>query len=838
MATKSRKDLSALIPSLTLAAGILICIQTFTLERLKLMMVRESDVGALNLSFGSILRLIVENLRPIDAVLLASFAALLLWLILRELRQKSTSADLADALASERRSLLLLAVMGVAACRFYLSPGQFSLGDSLCHVSRVWAAADSFARGHWPFWSFFNYAGYPLLQFYGPLFFVIGGAAANLVGNVEWTTKVFLFLLHSGSAFPMYWWARSVGLSRQAAFVGALAYILTFQHTHTIVWTGALPVAVIYFLFPCVLLAAEKIAARPSARWVVFLSIGTAGLILGHNGYAAQGLQLVLLYVLLRWVLHGACRMEPMRVLTIVLGIAGGVLLCSGFLWPVIAEGKWVYQPTEIPFLLPGVPTIEFLKKLFVWRNLASGWTVAYLGISMVGFALIGGCSAWRRRGGGRETQILRVSGVVAVLAILCAARSGRVANLAVPFVALLAGALAEIRSKGPAPRLTLALVAILLVDLGPTTIQLPFRTDRQFLRDGLKLAARAIYPHRALVADASPSGTHFSHWGYYDGTGLILPTGFFPQGAPRSLNGIDAMIDALNMPQGIRPSARIDLLYLWDVAGLIAHTRHRFVEPDIEETQADARGIPFARLSPASPIVFSERIALALDDSLKELQKRQLLMQYDENDPSRRAYVRLAMRWVERMALDREKRTARVIFLESGEEEAWPPDGWSPGQKPVPHVESPGGLLRDGASDEDGGGPDGPDVAQETLPPAGSETAQAPFERAAPDTTSPMTIARCETELQRVSIGYHAPKDGFLRLAYSWYPALRVLVDGAPVTPLRSVLGAIVIPTTAGSHDLELIAFETKTRLWSLIAGIGAGACCTLLAARIRKRH
>jgi hypothetical protein len=803
---KDRKHVSALISSIILSAAILMCIQALTLERLKLMLVRESSIGVPNLALTETLRVLAANLRPIDYLLLAAFVGILLWHVLREARHRRTSAELGQALASEGQSLLLLAVIAIAACRFYLSPGQFALGDSLCHVSRVWAVSDSFAEGRWPLWSFFNYAGYPLLQFYGPLFFVTAGAAARLIGNVEWTIKVFLFLMHCGSAFPMYSWIRSIRLSRHAALVAAVGYLLTFQHTHTIVWTGAFPVATIYFLFPCVLLAIERATARVSTKWTVILVLSTAGLILGHDGYAAHGLQLVLLYIILRWALPGEGRMAPKRALSAVLSIAAGVLLCAGFLWPVVAEGKWVYQPTEIPFLLPGLPTIEFLKKLLLWRNLASGWTVAYVGISLVGFAIAGGFLSWRRRSAEDVTQMLRASAIVAVLAVLCAARNGRVMNLAIPFIALLAGALTQVRAKGPGPRLTLALLAILLLDLGPTTIQLPFRTDRQFLRDGMRLAARAVYPHRALFADASPNGTHFSHWGYYDGTGLILPTGFFPQGAPHSLNTINAMVDALNVPEGIAASTRIDLLYLWDVAGLVAHTRDRFVEPRVEGTEIQVTGaqgnypeIPIARVSHATPVIFSERIAVAVDDSLKELQKAEFLMDHGESDPPRRDYLRHVARWAERMSINRERCAAEVVLLESGEEKTWPPRGWESEERPLQYAQNPAVTN--------------------------------------PHSVAPLIVAQCVTELRKVSLTYTAPEDGFLHLAYSWYPALRVLVDGTEVAPLRSVFGAIVIPTKAGSHRLELIPFETKTRRFSLIAGIAAGALCTLLALQVQQR-
>lgn len=771
---------SIIFPATIIAGGILIAIQTTTLERLKAVLIGDPDRGAYRPGLLQELWSIVPELSAVDWVLLGSLVAVVLGLIVAEVRSRRVSTELLAILASRSHTVTLVGILSAAIARFYLSPGEFVLGDGPTHVTRVWTAARSLSEGHWPSWSFFSYAGYPFLQFYGSLFFVTAGWVVAATGHLASTTKVVLFLFHVASAFPVYAWSRTIGATRLAALIAAMAYVLTFLHTHTVIWTGALPIALFYLLFPLMLWALEKVLASPSRGWVVLLSLTEAALVSTHHGYAAFALELVVVYLIARWGVARSARPQHSRLLAVGLGLAGGILLCGGPLWRLITEGQWVHFPVGLPVSFPGVPTLEFLKAIFIWKNLWSGWTTAYVGLSVIGLASVGGYLAFAGSSPNREEGIRRAIVIVALFALLCAARSGRLTNLALPWLAVLAGGVTHLRFSETSRRFGLVILTILFVDLGPTTIQAPYRTDREWLTKGLRRVGGQVEPHRTLVGYTSETGVHFFHWGAYGDTDLIVPTGFFPQGAPQSLASINATVDALNTP-GSDPANIGDLLYLWDVSGIVTYSRDRFSTPGAVGEQEE--GPPVARIDPASPLVFAKRIAIAQDDSLKALQRIELLMGRSADDPERRFYLDRMAQWVEAMRIDRDRARARVIFVAAPGGEATRQNSGAglEGLRTSPAVVS----NPDDYREADGDGP------TDTTPDA---------------RVAALEVRRCDVELRRVTLTYEALQAGYIRAAFSWYPTLRVLIDGEPVTPMRSLFGALVIPTQPGEHTIELV--------------------------------
>jgi hypothetical protein len=799
---------------------LLAVVQATALERIKERLLADPDAHALSPRLGEHLASIVADLRGVDWAGILLLSGLLLLLGLLEIRRRSLSRDLTRILDSEASTLVLLGSLAVMAARFHLAPGTFTLGDSPAHLERMWAASESLRGGHWPSWSFFDYAGYPFLQFYSPLFFVVGGAMANLAGSVEWTAKALLFLLQAGSAFPVYAWSRSLGAPRSASLVAGLGCVLSFQQTHTIVWTGALPVSLVFVLFPLLLLSVERLLLGRSVLWMLVAAGATAGLVLSHHGYAAYSLQLAAAYAVLRCLLPVGARPGPKRLVTVALSLAAGIAVCSGFLWPLLREADWVHVPNEVPLLLPAVPSLSYLKKLVLWSNAWSGWTAAYLGITLLGFALIGAVRAWR--GAPDESpKATRAVALAALLALLCASRTERATNLILPFLAVLSGGAVTIARIRRLPRGTFLVLGLLLLDLGPTTIQSPYRTDLEFVRDGYRRVADAVSPHRVILGYRSSSGTHYFHWTAPWGTGLVVPTGTYPQGAPGSLAAITATVDALNRgPAPPRPERILDFLYLWDAGGLLTRTRERFVMPDVSAfagvdrarapriVPSFAGGVPVARVEPASPLVFSDSLAVALDDSLRGEWSSDFLLHDTGDHPGRRAFLRRMGRWVAAMRLDPERGRAGVL--------------WLAGEKGSEAIDADW-ILRHG--------PFSAVSLREAWDALGILEREENTERTTSGEASAVSVRSYSVTRRRVSIGYEAKRTGYLRLAFSWYPTLRALVDGEPVTPAPSLLGAVVIPTREGEHEIELLPGGDPVRRRSTWAGAALGLLFAALA-------
>lgn len=740
---------------------LMIVIQCHTFEKIKQALAADPEISAINPGLGGKTTAILAATGPFDWILLSLVILSIMALIFLEWKIDGISSAIGDMLESDRSTLLLVAVLSALATRFYLAPGMFSLGDSSLHVYRAWGAARSFAEGHYPYWSFFNYGGYPFLQFYGPLFHLLVASTASVFGSIDWSAKTWLFIMHWASAFPIYYWARTIGAKRGGSVIAALAYVLSFLHTHTIIWTGALQMSGVFLAFPMVLLSIEKILAEKGAKWIPVLSISTACLVLFHQGYAASGLQLAVLYAIIRWAIpsHGT-RPGARLVILAGAGMAAGILICSFFLWNTLFNKDGVYLPSELLLLRPGIPSREFLKTLLFWRNMWSGWTAAYLGLSLVMFAVFGYISAWKRNRSG-EIDVLRHLSIVAFFAILCCANGGRTINLVLPFLSVSAfGAILLLR-KQPPGKAVVILLAILFLDLGPTTIQSPYRSDHAFIREGMREISKKINPHRAIYGYSSGAGTYYYNWTDSRQTDLIMPTGFFPQGAPHSLNSITAMVDRLNDSGCVLTEDLSDALYLWDVSAILTNNRTMFISPELEGL-ATAEGDPaYGVVLPSSPLIFSEVLASANDDSLMVLQERELLQdRLGSESPARRQFARLSTVWIQNMKIDRSRGTAERLFVP---------------RTAVTHQETSTDI-------------------------SGAE----------------LTIEDYRVEMYHVSIRYTSKTEGYLRAAFSWYPDLEVRLDGKPVDNQRSLLGAIILPTPAGDHLLELIPLR-KTSVWSI---------------------
>jgi hypothetical protein len=202
-----------------------------------------------------------------------------------------------------------------------------------------------------------------------------------------------------------------------------------------------------------------------------------------------------------------------------------------------------------------------------------------------------------------------------------------------------------------------------------------------------------------------------------------------------------------------------------------------------------DGRDPPLARADHSSPLLLSNCVSTAKDDSLEALDPEQHVVGYEAKDSERRTYLRRMRYWVENMGIDKESNRATTLYL----------------------PESEARFL-------------------ESAPTTGC-----------PDSTMPagrLTVTGYSVGLTRASVSYHSGDDGFLRLAFSWYPTLEVLLDGGEVKTARSLFGGIVLRTPQGDHTLELIPTRPPHTL-PVILGTAAGmALCLLgwiLAARRR---
>ena len=92
---------------------------------------------------------------------------------------------------------------------------------------------------------------------------------------------------------------------------------------------------------------------------------------------------------------------------------------------------------------------------------------------------------------------------------------------------------------------------------------------------------------------------------------------------------------------------------------------------------------------------------------------------------------------------------------------------------------------------------------------------------------------------MQRVDLKLRVSEACFARLAYSYFPHLRVTVDGGEVTPLRTAGGFMAVPLVAGEHDLTLEAELSPLRRGLLAVNLlYLAATAVLFASNLRRKR
>jgi hypothetical protein len=291
-------------------------------------------------------------------------------------------------------------------------------------------AAALLANGQLPLWNAYAFSGMPLLgdgqtaMFYPPswLFFLLpGGAALNYD----------VLLQFSIAGVSLFLFARSLGLSRLPAFLGAVAYMfcgfLTARVVHLSILSGA---ALIPLLFFCV----ERALQTGARRW---LAAGAGAVALqalaGHPQVPVYSALAIGLYTLVRAGERWWITRDRRWLYRLPLRLAGIYLLGYGL--AAIQLAPWVELGSLSPraagasfdfvfggsmagsnwllFLFPylygsirpgiyGAQTLDIAASVKLWEHSAY---VGILPLGLAAYALLGlGELPWRGRRGDRET--------------------------------------------------------------------------------------------------------------------------------------------------------------------------------------------------------------------------------------------------------------------------------------------------------------------------------------------------------------------------------------------------------------------------------------------------
>ena len=379
--------------------------------------------------YGPFLRMRNWGPPPAWALLVAGlrwpvrFAALAAVLVLcaAEWRDGAVSSALQGVFASSRRTAALLSVLGALTGAYFLLPGTLTVStDGIYYTTLAWLLRDILGSGQLPIWTNWGDMGFPLMQFYSPLFFATLALVSSLVPNIWVAAKALLFALHVASVAAMFAFVRRLSASPLAALCAAAAFGCAYYRYHNIVFVGKLVMAPTFLLWPLQLLLVEHVlSAQPSRRTGAALGLVTAAALAAHVYFGFYASIFAALYGLVRApTLHSS----PARAARAILRLAGwmalGVLAALFYTLPAALEnslttqGGW-YSGGYVQRVADW-PVREIFAAVFTWEGGQSRWWQwGYVGNSILLLAAAGGlAAAASRRPYARGALLLLIVGL------------------------------------------------------------------------------------------------------------------------------------------------------------------------------------------------------------------------------------------------------------------------------------------------------------------------------------------------------------------------------------------------------------------------------------------
>ena len=834
-------DVSAL---LALLAGLLILFQVVTLDKFGVLRpgLRYHSLQG----FLSVVSRFVD-FSAVDATLLLLIFCVAILLIGMEWRGRRLSLFFEHVFAGERRTVVFLVLGSLILVRFYFSGGEFAHGaDTYLHVTYAWLAATSMMQGEVPIWTHYFCNGTPYLQFYGFLFYYLVGLANLVLHAPFFSIKLVLGAAHALSGPGVYLFVRRLTGSRQAGFAAGLAYVLSFWHTQQVLIMGRLPLSVFYALLPLPFFFWEGLRKNPNRLpQAIGGGIALGCLHLTHPGYGFWATVFLLLYAVVRYRMTQSGD-TPFSIRHGLLLFGGGALLGAYLTVPMYLERG--FTGLHAGFYMSDFP-VPTWRHLLLWSNYRfrllqaqDHWYGGYLGVSLVAFALWGLVRIVRSeraevRNSGLPIGICLIGSLLLVfgyrwpvlksLGVVQAMNASRYLLFVVFFVAVLVGLFAAARAaclRAGVPHrqagrkrpvgVFVAILVVVLADLGPTTFQQPYRSPgvaskigpralQDLRRDPnawpvakpLPLEHHPVYrrfrEELAVHGDGQLPGYRVFHTTnriYYHfiipwlalRTGLATPLDTFTQ-YPLSVPAfVRRFQDFLHLSlQRLQEGSGLNEMPGYDIVrtGLfLMNTRH-LLYSDSEQDRIFHEEFP-----EASPVVVSSKVS-GWPYPVLELDRVRARSGSDVDEREARSVQRLALsnfvRLLQAMDVDVRNRTCRQI------------------------------LLMDGHGKEDLG-------------------------------TSPsVEVLAHRVWNQRVELVVRASAACFARLAYTAYPHQRITLNGRDVRPYTTAGRFLALKLGPGESRIVLEPTLSPLRFYLLIVAVVLllAAVVVLVGPRIAQR-
>jgi hypothetical protein len=787
----SRTDVAG-FGCIALAIGLAIGVQRTMLAAAKGSLLADPGVRAKSVGVAAAARALVASCGAAEWSIVGALVALVASAVVAEIRGRAVSRFVAGVLASRPRTMLLVAMLAVLAQTWVFDTGPLLRHDAHAQTGVTALVAENLRAGEAIDWSFRWYGGYPLVAAYGCGFHVVAALAAIALGSLEWGIKAVLLVAGIGTSLGAARLVLRMGCRPGVAVLAGLAPLLSFQHTHTLAWSGKFPEALLYALFPLLLAEAMDLAhatGRAGVRALAGFGLVGGAMAIVHPPLGALGCVVAAGFALAATAFGEGPRASIRTAIRLVVAAVVVLVLAAPLELGVMEERGWIllgrhgfHSGGVADF---GLPSGGSLADLLLWRNGWTGDVHAYLGVTLVAGGLCGAVFAARRRRAGAAAVLVAMALCLAMLGggYLASRASEFLVTLLAVGLALGLDAAGDVQSRRGLP-LTVVACLCLVADLGPTLVQAPGAANYAASRAHLERMQAEAGGGRYLRFTRRGAAVGIDDTDNALDVAIDTPLGAHHYMAPNVWSAFTlALLNETRAALGnddARAAQALRGFALQGVTVIGEDGRSEFGAPrDLPRGLATSPADGCVRLAAGSQVTFGGRVEIAPAPLVEALAHAPFSL-YDKEWRAPDTAVRAAARdALDRMGLDAASPRAALLLVSA--DDATP------------------ALLAQGAC-------------------RGEVLAAA---------TSPA--------LWHARIRVDSP--GAVRLAVAWSPRLALSVDGAaPQTPAcPDVTGATVLALSAGTHDVDLRPRPlAAANAWWASAAVAA----TLAVLRLRSRR
>ena len=238
--------------------------------------------------------------------------------------------------------LILLLIFSIFICWPLFKEDFITTIDGGSHLLHIYCMDQFIGKDQWfvrwvPY--FYGY-GYPVFNFYPPLFSIVGTVFAKAGLSFIWALNLTSFSFIFFSGFTMYFFAKELW-GKQGGFLSAVAYIIAPYQMLDLYARGAYAESTSFPFLPLIFWGFFKLHKELNVFYLSIASLSVAGLFLSHNSITLIFCPIILFYIL---VLHSPLRRQDYLLFLISLATFGlGIGLAAFFWLPALLENKFVH---------------------------------------------------------------------------------------------------------------------------------------------------------------------------------------------------------------------------------------------------------------------------------------------------------------------------------------------------------------------------------------------------------------------------------------------------------------------------------------------------------------